>query len=55
MPLIDAIRQMGMTATDPFSRGRNFPGHFSVKAWNVMPISSVIENQFVIAPGTVLS
>ncbi len=52
MPLIDAIRQMAMTATDPFSAGRNFPGHFARRDWNVVPVSSVIENQFVIAPGT---
>src|SRR5712692_6331188 len=44
MPLIDGIRQMAMTATDPHSRGRNFCGHFARNDWNVMPISSVIEN-----------
>ena len=54
MPLIDGIRQMAMTATDPHSRGRNFPGHFAHHEWNVMPVSSVIENQFVIAPGTAI-
>jgi 2-oxoisovalerate dehydrogenase E1 component alpha subunit len=54
MPLIDGIRQMGMTATDPHSTGRNFPGHFSRRDWNIMPVSSVIEIQFVMAPGTAL-
>src|SRR5262245_36019009 len=54
MPLVDGIRQMGMRATDPHSMGRNFPGHFSVPQWNVVPISSVIENQFVIAPGSAI-
>src|SRR5262245_49748991 len=29
MPLIDAVRQMAMRVTDPFSKGRNFTGHFS--------------------------
>src|SRR5918911_1701273 len=29
MPLIDGIRQMAMTATDTFSTGRNFVGHFA--------------------------
>src|SRR5437660_7883847 len=29
MPLIDGIRQMAMTATDAFSMGRNFSGHFA--------------------------
>jgi 2-oxoisovalerate dehydrogenase E1 component alpha subunit len=52
MTLIDGIRQMAMTLTDPHSLGRNFPGHFARREWNVMPVSSVIENQHVIAPGT---
>ena len=54
MDLIDGIRQMAMTATDPFSMGRNFPSHFSRKEWNVVPVSSVIEVQFAMAPGTAL-
>ncbi len=54
MPLIDGIRQMAMTTTDPFSRGRNFASHFSVKEWNVVPVSSVIEVQFAMASGTAL-
>jgi 2-oxoisovalerate dehydrogenase E1 component alpha subunit len=54
MELIDGIRQMGMTATDPFSVGRNFPSHFSRKQWNVLPVSSVIEVQLAMAPGTAL-
>lgn len=52
MPLIDAIRQIAMTATDPHSRGRNFPGHFACREWNVIPVSSVIEIQYAMAPGT---
>jgi 2-oxoisovalerate dehydrogenase E1 component alpha subunit len=54
MPLIDGLRQMAMRATDPHSLGRNFPGHFSCKEWNVIPISSVIEIQFAMAPGTAI-
>ncbi len=54
MSLLDGIRQMAMTATDPYSVGRNFPGHYSWADWNVMPISSVIEVQFVMAPGTAI-
>lgn len=54
MDLLDGIRQMGMTMKDPFSRGRNFPSHFSRRAWNVIPVSSVIEVQFAMAPGTAL-
>lgn len=52
MPLIDGIRQMAMTATDPHSMGRNFPGHFAKRAWNIVPVLSVIAVQWVKAPGT---
>jgi len=54
MPLIDGIRQMAMTATDPHSMGRNFSGHFARRDWNVVPVSSVIEVQHVMAPGTAI-
>ncbi len=54
MPLIDAIRQSAMRATDRFSMGRNFLGHYSVPEWNVVPMTSVVENQFAIAPGTAM-
>ena len=54
MPMLDHVRQMAMTATDPHSMGRNFVGHYAVPDWNVMPITSVIEVQYVMAPGTAL-
>lgn len=54
MDVIDAVRQMAMTSTDPFSIGRNFPSHFSRKDWNVIPVTPVIEVQFAIAPGTAI-
>jgi 2-oxoisovalerate dehydrogenase E1 component alpha subunit len=54
MPLIDGIRQMAMTATDPHSMGRNFVGHYACREWNVLPVTSVIEVQYVMAPGTAL-
>jgi 2-oxoisovalerate dehydrogenase E1 component alpha subunit len=54
MPLIDGLRQMAMTTTDPHSAGRNFPGHFARKDWNVVPVTSVIEVQYAMAPGTAL-
>jgi 2-oxoisovalerate dehydrogenase E1 component alpha subunit len=54
MPLLHGIRQMAMTATDTHSRGRNFAGHFAHRDWNVLPVSSVIEVQYVMAPGTAL-
>jgi 2-oxoisovalerate dehydrogenase E1 component alpha subunit len=52
MPLIDGIRQMAMTLTDPHSMGRNFAGHFARRDWNIVPVSSPVENQLVVAPGT---
>ena len=54
MDPIDAFRQMAMTRTDTFSRGRNFVGHFARREWNVVPVSSVIEIQYTMAPGTAL-
>ncbi|HTU17980.1 MAG TPA: thiamine pyrophosphate-dependent dehydrogenase E1 component subunit alpha [Gemmataceae bacterium] len=54
MPIIESIRQMAMTATDTHSMGRNFVGHFAHRDWNVLPVSSVIEVQHVMAPGTAL-
>jgi len=52
---IGALRQMKNTATDPYSGGRNFAGHFSVKKWNVAPVSSPIEVQYATAIGTAIA
>ena len=49
---VDSLRQMKNTVTDPYSKGRNFVGHFSVRKWNVVPVTSPIEVQFSIAIGT---
>ena len=49
---IDSLRQMRNLATDPYSKGRNFAGHYSVRKWNVVPVSSPIEVQFSMAIGT---
>ncbi len=46
---------MKSVKADPYSGGRNFVGHYSVRAWNVMPISSPIEVQYTMAPGTALA
>src|SRR5271165_4783915 len=40
---------------DPYSRGRNFCNHYSVRKWNVVPVSSPIEVQFSMAPGTAIA
>jgi 2-oxoisovalerate dehydrogenase E1 component alpha subunit len=52
---VDALRQMKNTATDPYSAGRNFSNHYSKREWNVVPVSSVIEPQYVICTGTGLA
>jgi 2-oxoisovalerate dehydrogenase E1 component alpha subunit len=54
MPMLDHVRQMAMTATDRYSMGRNFVGHYSLPEWNVLPVTSVIEVQYVMAPGTAI-
>jgi 2-oxoisovalerate dehydrogenase E1 component alpha subunit len=54
MPMIEHTRQLAMRATDRHSRGRNFVGHYCVPEWNVLPVTSVIEVQFSMAPGTAL-
>jgi 2-oxoisovalerate dehydrogenase E1 component alpha subunit len=54
MPMIEHIRQMAMTATDRHSLGRNFVGHYAAPEWNVLPVTSVIEVQYVMAPGTAM-
>ncbi|MGO9066799.1 MAG: thiamine pyrophosphate-dependent dehydrogenase E1 component subunit alpha [Myxococcaceae bacterium] len=52
---LGALRQMKNTATDPYSAGRNFAGHYTKRAWNIAPITSPIEVQYVIAPGTAMA
>lgn len=51
---IGALRQMKNVATDPYSGGRNFAGHFSKRQWNIAPVTSPIEVQYAIAPGTAM-
>ena len=52
MDPLDQIRQMNNRATDPFSGGRNFCNHYAKKEWNVVPVSSTIQTQCSVAPGT---
>lgn len=52
---LDALRQMKNTATDPYSGGRNFVGHYSIRRWNVVPVSSPIEVQYSMAAGTAIA
>ncbi len=53
--MIDFIRQMKSTALDPFSGGRNFVSHICKREWNVVPVTSTIETQFAVAPGTAMA
>lgn len=54
-PPVGAIRQMKNTRGDPYSGGRNFAGHFSKRAWNLAPVTSPIEVQYVMAVGTAIA
>jgi 2-oxoisovalerate dehydrogenase E1 component alpha subunit len=51
---IDSMRQMKNTVTDPYSGGRNFGNHYSKRDWNVVPVSSTIETQYLTAIGTAI-
>jgi len=52
MDPMDAMRQMQNTATDPFSGGRNFVSHYSKRSWNVVPVTSTIETQYLTSIGS---
>jgi len=52
---VGALRQMKNAASDPYSGGRNFAGHYSKREWNVCPVSSPIEVQYSMAPGTAMA
>ncbi len=52
---IGSIRQMKNVATDPYSGGRNFSNHYSIRKWNIVPISSTIETQYASAIGTAIA
>src|SRR5205814_9834837 len=55
MPVLDHVRQMAMTRTDPHSMGRNFVCHYAKREWNVIPVTSVVVVQYAMAPGTALA
>ena len=52
MPYIDSIRLIMNRATDPSTGGRNFANHYCYPEWNVAPVSSPIEVQYLMALGT---
>ena len=51
---LNSYRQMKSTRTDPYSGGRNFAGHFSKPEWNIAPVTSPIEVQYAMAPGSAI-
>ena len=54
LDLIEGVRQMLMRATDVNSMGRNFVSHYARRHANVVPVTSVLEVQYTMAPGTAL-
>ncbi len=52
---VDSLRQMKNVASDPYSGGRNFCSHYAKVEWNLVPVSSPIEVQFSMAPGTAMA
>ena len=52
MPMIDSIRLIMNRATDRCTGGRNFSNHYCFPEWNVAPVSSPIEVQYIMALGT---
>jgi 2-oxoisovalerate dehydrogenase E1 component alpha subunit len=54
LDLIEGVRQMLMRATDVNSMGRNFVSHYARRHANVIPVTSVLEVQYSMAPGTAI-
>ncbi len=52
MPMIDSIRLIMNRSTDPSTGGRNFSNHYCFPKWNIAPVSSPIEVQYLQAIGT---
>jgi 2-oxoisovalerate dehydrogenase E1 component alpha subunit len=52
MEMIDSIRLIMNRATDPSTGGRNFSNHYCFPKWNIAPVTSPIEVQYIIAMGT---
>ncbi|MFN7455211.1 MAG: thiamine pyrophosphate-dependent dehydrogenase E1 component subunit alpha [Pseudobdellovibrionaceae bacterium] len=52
LEMIDSIRLIMNRVTDPSTGGRNFSNHYCFPKWNVVPVSSPIEVQYIMALGT---
>ena len=51
---IGSLRLTKNSVNDPYTGGRNFIGHYSKREWNVFPVTSTLEVQYAMAPGTAL-
>lgn len=52
LEMIDSVRLMMNRTTDPSTGGRNFSNHYCFPKWNVAPVTSPIEVQYITALGT---
>jgi 2-oxoisovalerate dehydrogenase E1 component alpha subunit len=52
LQMIDSIRLIMNRATDSSTGGRNFSNHYCIPKWNIAPVTSPIEVQYIIALGT---
>jgi 2-oxoisovalerate dehydrogenase E1 component alpha subunit len=52
LTMLDSVRLMMNRATDTSTGGRNFSNHYSIREWNVAPVTSPLEVQYPIACGT---
>lgn len=52
MEMIDSIRLIMNRVTDPSTGGRNFSNHYCFPQWNIAPVTSPIEVQYIFALGT---
>lgn len=52
MPMLDSIRLIMNRSTDRCTGGRNFSNHYCFPEWNVAPVSSPIEVQYIQGLGT---
>ncbi len=52
MAMVDSIRLIMNRATDRSTGGRNFSNHYCFPEWNVLPVTSPIEVQYLFAIGT---
>jgi 2-oxoisovalerate dehydrogenase E1 component alpha subunit len=52
MEMVDSIRLIMNRASDPNTGGRNFSNHYCIPKWNIAPVTSPIEVQYIMSLGT---